>query len=307
MASRSAELGRRIRELRRRHFGARGSDVFADRLGVPLAEYKRYEQGVIPDGALLVRMCELTGEDLQWLLTGVSSRATLVISGARGRHQQLLARIAEAIDRDPALARPIEALLDLLLAGQQIERKQPRPRRLPGAGDLIPVLRPDELPPTLDAPGQAVLAALPAPEQQPVQTARWQLAEPDFEYDDEAWRAVELVVVGDAPPRRYVRSPLIGQVLESAFAVEWHGGAIEPMFFAGDVLVVWPQAPPKVGRAALLRLREPDEVTCGIWLGAREGRVYLGQPGRDEPLALGQERVCWGLDVLYCVRMTQGD
>ncbi len=107
----------RLCELRRRHFGPRGKRTFAEKLNIDVAEYQQYEVGRIPDPALLVRICELTGEDLQWLLTGVAARGTVVISGSRSRHQELIARIARALEERPERAGPIEAFLDLLLQG----------------------------------------------------------------------------------------------------------------------------------------------------------------------------------------------
>ena len=87
MASPEAQLSSRLRELRRRHFGARGKPQFAARLGIPVEEYNRYERGALPGGELMVRICEVTGEDLQWLLTGREARQSLGISGARRRHR----------------------------------------------------------------------------------------------------------------------------------------------------------------------------------------------------------------------------
>ncbi len=303
MARRSSELGRRIRDLRRRHFGPRGKRAFAEKLGVPVEQLERYESGLIPEGPVLLRMCELTGEDLQWLLTGVASRGTVVISGARGRHQELLARIAEAIDRDPALARPIEALLDLLLAGRPA-RQARETAALPAAEAWIPVLQPDELPERLDADGRGVAPRLPAPGGEPQGSGdEWRLAEPQLDYAADAWGRVQVVEGRDAGgrSRRFVRSPLIAQVLDSAFGVAWTGDAMVPMFRDGDVLIVWPHAPARVGRPAVLRTREPAAARCGIWLGDERGRVHLGRLSGHAHETLDRRDVCWALDVLYRV------
>jgi len=113
MGSAEKALTERIRQLRRRHFGAGGKAEFARRLDLPLEEYERFERGRLPPGDVMLRMCELTGEDLQWLLTGVAARGTVVISGTRGRHQDFLTRLARLLDEKPTLAAPLEAFVEL--------------------------------------------------------------------------------------------------------------------------------------------------------------------------------------------------
>ena len=142
-------LAERIRELRRRHFGTRGRAQFAERLNLPLNEYARYERGTVPPGEVLVRICDATGEDLQWLLTGTASRGTVVISGARNRHQDLLARLAQVLDTRPQLARSLESFLDLLLAGDDVERDAAKALSHIPAGGLIPVYAPAQWPESL--------------------------------------------------------------------------------------------------------------------------------------------------------------
>lgn len=151
MSSPEQALARRIRELRRRHFGPQGKELFATRLGLSLEEYGRFEQGVVPPGEVMVRMCEATGEDLQWLLTGVAARRTMVIAGTRGRHQDLLARLARLLDERPQLAAPVEAFVDLLTQGEPAHAEEAPALPGPSHQHLVPILEPQELPRTLPA------------------------------------------------------------------------------------------------------------------------------------------------------------
>ncbi len=163
MNSPAQALAQRLKELRRRHFGAQGKAVFAQRLGLPEDEYARYERGVVPPGDVLVRICETTGEDLQWLLTGVASRGTVVIAEARGRHRTLLTRVANLLEQTPATAAALDAFLDLLEPAAQARRVPPA--ALPGPTSLIRIFELDDLPPALptggpEGPGRFELAPL---------------------------------------------------------------------------------------------------------------------------------------------------
>lgn len=298
-------LAERIRELRRRHFGPRGKATFAERLDLSLEEYERFERGTVPPGEVLVRMCEATGEDLQWLLTGVASRGTVVISGTRNRHQELLTRLARLLDAHPRLAAPIEAFVDLLARGEEV-RAEARPALpVPEAGALIPVFEPHELPATLpgddDGPGGFPLAPPPG-EWQMGERATAQLAEPAGAYEPDAFRAVELVsLAGDAsrPPRQFIHSREIAACFPGIFGVRLADDAMRPMFRAGDAALAAVGAPARVGRPALCRLRNEREVRCRVWLGEDGGYVQLGRLADGELERHSPEDVCWSLEVLF--------
>ncbi|MBK8915189.1 MAG: helix-turn-helix transcriptional regulator [Phycisphaerales bacterium] len=154
------EVAARLRELRRRHFGARGKSQLAERLGIPLREYEALEKGQSADANLLIRACALTGEDLQWLLTGVAARGAVVVTGARERHRVLLARVAQLVDSRPQLAGAIEAFLSLLEESQSRFPQRALPSTGKQGGDAhesadakpaarIPIFDPHQLPEAL--------------------------------------------------------------------------------------------------------------------------------------------------------------
>jgi transcriptional regulator with XRE-family HTH domain len=217
------QLAQRIKELRRRHFGAQGKGRFAQRLGVPVDEYSRYERGTVPAGDVLVRICEITGEDLQWLLTGVAGRGTVVIAGTRGRHRDLLARLARLLDEQPQMAAPLEAFVDLL-ARSALPREAAAALPGPDVEHLIPIFEPDELPMTLatDEGGKAGpfdLAPLRA-DLEPTAREAIAVAEPAMQYPAEALRATELLTVAaDGKSRQYLRSAEIARCFPGVFGV----------------------------------------------------------------------------------------
>ncbi len=295
------QLAARLRELRRRHFGPRGKAQLAEKLGVSPETYETYERGTVPPGELLLRICELTGEDLQWLLTGVASRGAVVISGARRRHQDLLVRIAQALDSEPSHARPIEAFLDLLLSSQPTK---PPDRGLPGPTEAmdIPILSASQAPEYLDEPLEA-LPALAGPLQSgrsvPASTAL--LYEPSLRYFPGSARSAQLIRTVDAERGEFLRSAEILRVFPNAFAVRLEDDSMRPMFEKGDAVVVAPGTVSRVGRPALVKLAGEVGACCRIWLGAHDGVAVLGRLDDGAQESPASDRIRWSLEALFRV------
>ena len=308
MSTPEKELAQRIRELRRRHFGPRGKDEFARRLGLAREEYDRFEVGRLPPGELMVRMCELTGEDLQWLLTGVSSRGTVVISKTRSRHQNLLTQIAQALDARPTLAAPLEAFLDLLLRGEDARRQTAPELPEPPSDGLIPLFAsnqwPDELPDPDGPGGGRMLAPILSGESLAIaERVSAGLSEPAMECDRSTLRNVTLLGLPDVAgaTRRFVQSREVARCFPAAFGVVLDDDTMAPMFAAGDALLVTAGAGPQVGRPALCKSVDRADDRCRIWLGEDEEHVQLGRvcDGLHEQMPRTELR--WSLEVLYRV------
>lgn len=305
MSTPEKALSGRIRELRRRHYGAKGKDEFARRLGLSRAEYDSLEEGRLPSGELMVRMCEITGEDLQWLLTGVSARGTVVISGTRRRHRDLLTRIARSLDEKPKLATPLEAFFELLTHSggqrrqtQSAELSEAKEELLPIYGDVWP----EQLPGSDDSGG----TGLPAPKvdrAELVCAARVTnfLIEPDLEGRAPALRRIDIVSIADASGRtaRYVESAELAKWFPGAFGLVLHDEAMKPMCNPGDVLLVVPGEEPQLGRPAACKCKDPDEEFCRIWLGREGDRLRLARVADGASEEISSERLCWALDVMY--------
>ena len=305
--------------MRRRHFGAGGKEAFAARLGVPVDEYVRYERGTLPSGELLVRMCELTGEDLQWLLTGVSSRGTVVISGARTRHQHLLTRLASALAENPELAAPVEAFLDLLLATPRGPTATELPS--PDEADLIRIYDPAELlaqlpggePPAGGPPdGEAAQGAdaiaggapyaepRPAlPASTPLVRAAFLLSEPASDYAIVEQRPVTaLTLDAGGAARCYLHDATLARALPGVFGVRVGDSDMAPMFAPGDVVLVVATAVARPGRPAVLKLAD-QPARCRIWLGPDGDDVLLGRLTGHADERVSLTAVAWSLEVLY--------
>lgn len=309
MSNPEKALSERIRELRRRHFGPRGKAEFARRLGLAEHDYERFERGAVPPPDVLVGMCETTGEDLQWLLTGVAARGSVVITGARGRHQQLLARTARLLDEKPERAGALEAFVDLLCAEDRVNA--PRERFLPPlrGADLIVWFEADELPDELPPPVPPSDGGLwlPSPDRlriaKPVQRV-W-LETPGGERTAGAARALRVFTVGDenGRPRRFVRCRRLSAEIAGLFAVRVDDDTMEPMLQAGDAAVAALSAAARVGRPALCKLADEAGVRCRVWLGESGDTVQLGRLSGWEQESVPRAALRWSREVLYRLRL----
>jgi hypothetical protein len=296
-------LIQRVKELRRRHFGARGKAAFAAQLGLPPADYERFEKSQVPPGEVMVRMCEVTGEDLQWLLTGISGRGTVVISGTRRRHQDLLARLAQLLDAQPGLATPVEAFVDLLASGETARRDIERQLPAPVRAHLIPVMTCDQTPKVLptdpdDRPGGGQIVRFEQPD---LDCARetWQVRDPAVEYQAHASRSATLLrITGADSSDRCILSADIAACFSRAFGVEIPDDTMQPMFRAGDLAIVDAGLEPKIGQPTLCRTASDGIARCRIWLGHTGTHISLGRLGDGATEQVDPADVDWALNVI---------
>ena len=70
MKSTSADLARRVGEIRREVFGEHGAPILAEAIGIPARAWANYEAGVTMPGHVILGFIEVTGAEPRWLLTG---------------------------------------------------------------------------------------------------------------------------------------------------------------------------------------------------------------------------------------------
>ncbi len=116
----------RIRRLRCQYAGDRGRSKFARALGLSPSTYSYYEDNRVPPIDILLKICEVTSADLQWLLTGEKepekpeSASEIQILRPEGREtgvmeDSLLRKIDALLHSNPDLATPLTAFVELLL------------------------------------------------------------------------------------------------------------------------------------------------------------------------------------------------
>jgi SOS-response transcriptional repressor LexA len=114
----------RVRLLRKQYAGERGKSKFARDLGISASTYSYYESNRVPPIEVLLKISEVTGADLDWLLTG-KERLKTPLSEQRklssGPENLLLRKLEGLLNENPQSADAISAFIELLSEKKGIE------------------------------------------------------------------------------------------------------------------------------------------------------------------------------------------
>ncbi len=109
----------RIKILREQNAGSRGKSKFARTLGISPSTYSYYEENRVPPIDILLKICDVTGADLEWLLRGHSNEENFAFGSNRG----LLQRLDDLFTSNPKLKEPVLAFVELLCEKKGLEEK----------------------------------------------------------------------------------------------------------------------------------------------------------------------------------------
>jgi len=327
----------RIADLRRRLDGDRGKARFAKRLGISASTYNYYEAGRAPRAELLVKIADVAGADLRWLLTGQASEVSVPAD------HPAVGRIAALLADHPEAAEPLAAFVDILAESLSWPKKQAPQAE---AGQALPSARgagqPEPPPPAATPPAAAGAAGPPGrPKREWIPIlGRSAAGVPQFWADAADGRGVTVLadlIAGVA--RRAARqvagavardagapwsdraadraaqfitltAPDADNVVEfvaadrvkrrhpDAFAVRIDGDSMAPEIAHGDVVICCPSAPAVDGQAAVVQLDGQIGVTCKLY--RREGDVVHLIPVNERyaPESFPAGKVVWALAVV---------
>jgi len=316
----SPEICRRIAEIRRELYGNRGKASFCKRLGISPSTYNYYETARVPPADLLVRIADVAGVDLRWLLTGQSSGATVAAD------HPAVARIVKLLAAHPNAAEPLAAFVDLLAATFEWPAKD---ERLPGAGaektsprgrtgpertarrrrDWIPLLgRSAAGVPQFwanEEGGAGVTRLAEIVERHARRRARQ--VRPAQATDETGKVAEPIQIVTLTAPdadniAEFIAAAGLKRKYPDAFAVRIDGDSMAPEIRHGDIVICSPSVPPADGHAAVVQLRGQIGVTCKIF--RREGEAVHLVPINEQhpPQAYPARELVWAQRVLARIR-----
>ena len=268
----------------------------------------------MPPAGILVKIADLAGVDLRWLLTGEASEPAVSAS------HPAIQRAARLLDQSPDAAGPLSAFVDLLAEVHQfpgmgvVEAPDPTPptpaeQSLPAAGEitgempLIPVLgRSAAGVPQFwsgsDDGGVTQLAELIDQHAgRPIQTV--QAAAVD---SDEAVQIVTLRDVGEDGIAQFLRADPIAARYPDAFALRIDGDSMSPEIAHGDLVVLSPSAPAVDGQPAVVQLTDQIGVTCKLYRREADTVHLVAINERIPPTAIPADRVTWALRLLAHIR-----
>ena len=110
----------RIRQLREDYAGERGKALFSKALGIRSSTYNYYERDRVPPVELLWAICQLTGADIRWLITGDRDHEGTV--AGRPVPRPLIDRIGKLLEKDSSSLSAIIAFIELLEKRATLEK-----------------------------------------------------------------------------------------------------------------------------------------------------------------------------------------
>ncbi len=323
----------RIGLLRNQHTGSRGKRKFAHLLGISASAYSYYENNRVPPIEVLLKICELTGADLRWLLTGkeipkkTASEAKYLTVDP---DSTLLRKLDIFLNENPDLAEPVLAFIELLCEKKGLEKNLQfktipssfpanSPQKKPYRQGWIPVLgrtaagmvhfweqtalpEPKQAVTELDELvekhiGRAIISSADGTLSVDLQLRLLQgLGKPE----------VNLIQLGGQPADNiveFVRCEQLHQLFPDSFALRLDGDSMSPRINDGDIVILSPSVPAAEGHIAIARLADQIGVTCKL-IRATEDAVHLIPINEKyQTKIVAKKDLLWALAVLCHIRL----
>jgi transcriptional regulator with XRE-family HTH domain len=307
----------RIKLLRTQNSGIRGKSKFARALGISPSTYSYYEHDRVPPITVLLKISEVTGVDLDWLLTGRKTEKTF----AFGSNKPLLEQLDDLLTNSPELAEPVLAFVELLCEKKGLQKelseakaaKANRPgwiavlgrtaagivhfwdqKFLPEPKQAITQL--DEL--VRKHTGKTILGSVGG-------TVAIDLRARAL-VDGLKNRQVSLIQVGDAEHEQiveFVQCEDIHKLFPDSFALQIDGDSMSPRINDGDIVILSPSVPAAQGQIGIARLANQIGVTCKL-IRTTETEVHLIPINEGyETKVVPKKDLLWALAVLCHVSL----
>ena len=309
----------RIKQLRDNFAGGRGKSKFAAALGISPSTYNYYENNRIPPIEILLKICEITNTDLNWLITGQFSRKSENCNEKAyraGPESELLNKTHDLLKQFPDLAEPIGAFIELLYEKKGIENKQQGRLNYPE----------QERPAWIPVLGRTAAGIVHFWDNQNIPEAEQAVTELDeivkkyvgkeiVSFKD-ASVSVDLQtkeLLGNLKKTRanliqitgaqediveFVQCEQIHSLFSDSFALRIDGDSMSPRINDGDIVILSPSVPAEQGQIGIIRLRNQIGVTCKL-IRTTDGDIHLIPINEKyETKVLHKKDVLWALAVL---------
>jgi len=303
----------RVKLLRNQYAGNRGKSKFARALGISASTYNYYENNRIPQIEILLKMCEVTGADLKWLLTGRIAEKKF----AFGPNSALLRKLDALLGENPDLAEPISAFIELLCEKKGVEEEfHPRvPLSKPDRPGWIPVLG-------RTAAGMVHFwdqTALPEPKQavteldelvkKHIGKAIIGSTDGTVSIDLQARALIDGVkraevnliqVSGQEADNivEFIECEEIFELFPDSFALQIDGDSMSPRINDGDIVILSPSVPAVQGQIGIARIANQIGVTCKLIRSTERDVHLIPINERYETKVVAKKDLLWALAVL---------
>jgi len=303
----------RIRTLRKQYAGDRGQSKFARALGISTSTYNYYENNRVPPPQILLRMCEVAGADLRWLLTGCGSEKRF----ASGPNAALLQRLDDLFTNNPEMTEAVSAFVELLCEKKGIEKQlQPktpqteteRPGWIPVLGrtaagiihfwnqELLP--EPKQAVTELDQLvkkhiGKAIIGSVDV-------TISVDLQAQALLNKAKEKQANLIQVCGQQAGEivEFVQCDQLQMLFPDSFALRIDGDSMSPRINDGDIVILSPSVPAAQGQPAVACVAKQIGVTCKLIRTTESGVHLIPINERYETKVVPKKDLLWALAVL---------
>ena len=303
----------RIRSLREQYAGERGKSKFARALGISASTYSYYENDRLPPINILLKICEVTGGDLEWLLTGRSTEKRFTSGANRG----FLQKLDELLTNNPELAEPVLAFVELLCEKKGIE-KQFYPQVLPTKPEQpawIPVLgrtaagivhfwdetflpEPKQAVTELEELvkkhiGKAIIGSIDGKVSVDLQARAL--------VDSLKRQKVNLIQVSGQENEQiveFVQCEEVHKLFPDSFALQIDGDSMSPRINDGDIVILSPSVPAAQGQIGVARVSNQIGVTCKLIRTTESSVHFIPINEKYKTKVVPKKDLLWALAVL---------
>ena len=300
----------RIRLLRKQYAGERGKSKFARALAISASTYNYYESNRFPPIEVLLKISEVTGTDLEWLLTGRSTEKGF----PSGANSGLLQKLDELLTNSPELTEPVLAFIKLLCEKKGIEKelhsKVPaaRPGWIPVLGrtaagmvhfwDQTFLPEPKQAVTELDELvkkhiGKAIISSVDGRVSVDLQARAL--------VDGLKQQEVNLIQISGQGPEQiveFVQCEEIHRLFPDSFALQVDGDSMSPRINDGNIVILSPSVPAAQGQIGIARIANQIGVTCKLIRTTEQGVHLIPINERYETKVVAKKDLLWALAVL---------
>jgi len=303
----------RVKLLRQQYAGSRGKSKFARALGISPSTYSYYEENRVPPIDILLKMCEVTGSDLEWLLKGRYAAET----SASGTNRKFLQKLDDLLTKNPELTEPVLAFVELLCEKKGLEEKHDwqvlptgpvRPGWIPVLGrtaagivhfwdqSLLP--EPKQAITQLEDLvekhiGKKIVKSVDASVSIDLQS---QLLVNDLKTQQANF--IQVSGQGEDQIAEFVQCNEIHKLFPDSFALQIDGDSMSPKINDGDIVIISPSVTATQGQIAIARVANQIGVTCKLIRATEKGVHLIPINERYETKVVDKKDLLWALAVL---------
>lgn len=273
----------RLREVRVRHFGERGRSKLCRELGITPSTYSLYEVSRVPPVELLVRVAQLTGVSMEWMLTGAGEAGPSPPGGATPP------RPAKT-PRKPAVATPPVTVDWIPIIGSTAA----------GSARYWEELSVTHGGPEADARLERKLAEYAS---RPGATSK---TPGDLSSTSDLNRAVSLVQISTPDDHGFIEflsAPGVKDKYPRCVAWRIDGDSMSPRYLDGDLVMTSVDHPAVTGHPCVARQKGQIGVNCKIYQEVGREIVLIPINERSQTQRFPANQLVWAHRVLCSVRI----